>query len=151
MKIFTAINLVFLLNSAYGQKIDYRHIRDSVMALTCGAVDSSTVYGSFRNLMALDTNTIGKNIHQYYEDLGICYWMMSGGKNEKYLYQSIKANQSAIYHKPRSTKALWNLSFAYFQIGDCDNGKRYLTLYNKYTRKKYSDTEMEVSLLARCE
>ena len=149
--------LLFFMNNtkASSQKIDYRDIRDKNMSLTCGpGIDSSDVYGSMRRLEALDTNLIEKNIHMYYEDLGTCYWMAQGKPGADYLQKSVEANQHALYHKPRSTKAMWNIAFSYAKQNDCGKAKHYLSLYEKHTPKKYlnEDHDKEVAqILAGCE
>jgi len=121
------------------------------MVMSCGAVDSGIVNTSIRNLLALDTSGIMKNMHMYYEDLGQCYWKMSGGEDgPHYLQLSINATSKALYHDPKSSKALWNLAFAHTLMGDCDKGRSYIEQYKFATRKKYWDEDQIRLLLERC-
>jgi hypothetical protein len=106
-----------------GQHTDYAKLRPTVMVMSCGAVDSGIVNTSIRNLLALDTSAIMKNMHMYYEDLGQCYWKMSGGEDgPHYLQLSINATSKALYHDPKSSKALWNLAFAHTLNGRLRHG-----------------------------
>ncbi len=148
----TVILLHLFASIGHSQKVDYADIRDSVRTIACGAPDTADVNQSLRNLTSLDTTLIEKNIHMYYEDLGMCYWMFTNGENGQiYIRLAIEANHKALYHKPKSTKALWNLSVAYFIMGDCLNGKLYMEKYKQYAKKKYWDEEQEKGLLERCE
>ncbi len=153
--ILLLISILWMSIELYSQKIDYRDIRDNNMSLTCGPrIDSSDVYGSLRRLEALDTNQIGKNIHMYYEDLGICYWMASSKPGTNYLQKAVDANRKALYHKPKSTRAMWDLAFGYARLNDCTKAKLYLGLYEKHTPKKYlgeSHDKEVAQLLVSCE
>jgi len=138
-----------------GQTIDYRDIRYSVYLIPCGAPDSASVWMSIRNLESLDTSNINKHLNEYYTDLGNCYWLLSNGnKGVEYKKLALKADLGALYHKPKDTKALWNTSFIYFSMGNCDRGKYYMALYKKYTPKRFFNAEsieQEKNLFAECE
>jgi hypothetical protein len=155
MRLFFLIISLFVWTNIFSQKINYRHIRYSVYLLPCGAPDSASVWASIHNLEALDTTKITKHINEYYTDLGICYWLVSGGKKgEKYRKLALKTDSGALYHNPKDTKALWNASIDYFSIGDCEKGKYYMTLYKKYTPKRFVDEQDEIeinNMIAKCE
>ena len=146
------IAISFLLNFLIGftQKVNYLDIRDSIYVGGCGQKDSTEVYNSINRLENLDTNLIRRNIHVYYQDLAICYWLASRGNNEPLLIQSVKANLKAIHHKPKSPKTLWDLAFGYVFLNDCIRGKHYMELYKKQTPKKYWNKEQEDILMAKC-
>ena len=155
LKYYLPIITAFIISqNSIGQKIDYRDIRDKTMSLTCGpGIDSSDVFGSMRRLEALDTNQIGKNIYMYYEDLGICYWMASTKPGTDYLQKAVKANRSALHHKPKSTRAMWDIAFGYAMLNDCTQAKYYLGLYEKHTPKKYLDESHDqqvAQMLKKC-
>ena|GEM_PF-1413805 len=133
MKIVIKIFLLFFSYCVHGQKVDYLDIRDELIVLSCsGPIDSADVFNSIRNLETLDTTAIRKNIHVYYEDLGVKYWLASLGQNRIFLEKSISANQSALYHKPKDAKALWSLAFAYGLLKDCEMARHYFKLYRDY-------------------
>ncbi len=155
LRITILVSCVLLSLALASQKINYRDIRYTVYMLPCGAPDSASVWASIHNLEALDTTKITKHINEYYTDLGTCYWLVSGGKNgEKYRKLALKTDSGALYHNPKDTKALWNASVDYFSIGDCEKGKYYMTLYKKYTPKRFVDKEDETeinNMIAKCE
>lgn len=137
--------------SASSQLADYAKWRPSVMVMNCGVVDTTTLNTSIRNLLALDTNLLTKNMNMYYEDLGLCYWVKSGGNVEsEYLQLSIVTTQKALHHNPTSTKAFWSLAFGYTFAGNCERGKYYMEKYKQFTKKKYWDLEQEQQLFANC-
>jgi hypothetical protein len=136
---------------AVAQQTDYANLRPTVLVTVCGPQDSSIVNTSIRNLLALDTSRINKNMHMYYEDLGQCYWKKSGGEDgQHYIQMSIEATSKALYHQPESSKALWNLAFAYTMNNDCDKGKMYIERYKLATKKKYWDEEQMRLLFEKC-
>src|SRR5687768_16983881 len=130
------------------QGIDYLNLRDSLLVQACGPNDSAVVYNAIRNLEALDTTQITINLHMYYEDLALRYWLLSADK--QYGLMSLEANRKALYHKPESHKALYNLAFQYFHGNDCEKGRYYLMLYKKYVPKKYWDKKQEKIWNAKC-
>lgn len=151
MKILLLGFLTIIALRTSAQSTDYAKLRPTVMVMTCGALDSGIVNTSLRNLLTLDTSRIEKNMHMYYEDLGQCYWLKSGGDDgSHYLQLSIEATSKALYHDPKSSKALWNLAFAHTMSGDCDMGKSYIEKYKLVTKKKYWDEEQIQLLLERC-
>lgn len=140
-----------MILQALAQSKDYAKLRPTVMVMSCGALDSGIVNTSLRNLMGLDTNRIKKNIHMYYEDLGQCYWLKSGGEEGSfYLKLSIATTRKALYHNPKSSKALWNLAFAYTKNGDCDTGKNYIAKYKEVSKKKYWHEDQTNLLFEHC-
>ncbi|HQW01268.1 MAG TPA: hypothetical protein PLV75_08635 [Saprospiraceae bacterium] len=151
MKVILFCILICLTFGIRAQQTDYAKLRPSVLVTACGVQDSSIVNTSIRNLLALDTSGIIKNMHMYYEDLGQCYWMKSGGKDgQHYLQLSIEVTNKALYHQPESSKALWNLAFAHTMMGDCEKGRSYIEKYKLATRKKYWDEDQIRLLLERC-
>lgn len=151
MKILLFSTLLMWPVGLSAQPTDYAKLRPTVLIMACGVQDSSIVNTSIRNLLALDTNGIKKNMHMYYEDLGQCYWKKSGGKDgPHYLQLSIEATSKALYHQPESSKALWNLAFAYTMNGNCDMGKSYIEKYKLVTKKKYVDEEQIKLLFEQC-
>ena len=140
---------VYLLS--HSQQADYMILRPSVMVMTCGPQDTNLVNTSIRNLLALDTTLLRKNMSMYYEDLGLCYWVKSGGNIEsEFLQISIVTTRKALHHNPSSTKAFWSLAFGYTFAGDCERGKYYMEKYKQFTKKKYWDPEQERQLFANC-
>src|SRR5687768_7032545 len=104
--------LVLTIHFCFSQKMNYLDIRDSIKS--CGqATDSLSINETLKRLESLDATLLSKNIHVYYEDIAMCYWVKARGKNEAYLRKGIAANLSALYHWPQSTKAMWNLAFSY--------------------------------------
>lgn len=151
MKILLIGLLTIIALRASAQQTDYAKLRPTVLVTTCEANDSSVVNTSIRNLLVLDTSTIKKNMHMYYEDLGQCYWKKSGGDDgNHYLQLSIEATQKALYHQPESSKALWNLAFAHTMMGDCDKGRSYIEQYKLATKKKYWDEDQIRLLFEKC-
>jgi len=133
------------------QESDYAKIRPSIIALTCGTKDVSMIDTSITQLLALDTNTIEKNLSVYYEDLGQLYWLKAVRlPNDSNLVKSIAFTQKALYHNPKSTKAYWNLACAHIFNGDCEQGQQCLEKYNQYIKPKYRDEEEQKQLLALC-
>ena len=127
------------------------NLRPSVMIMTCGPQDTNLVNTSIRNLLALDTTLLRKNMSMYYEDLGICYWVKSAGKVEnEFLQMSIVTTLKALHHNPSSTKAFWSLAFGYTFAGDCERGKYYMEKYKQFTKKRHWDPEQERQLFANC-
>lgn len=151
MKILLLGFLTIISLRTSSQQTDYAKLRPTVLITTCGAQDSNVVNTSIRNLLALDTSGINKNMHMYYEDLGQCYWKKSGGEDgQHYLQLSIEATSKALYHDPKSSKALWNLAFAYTMNGDCDKGISYIEQYKLVTKKKYVDEDQIKLLFENC-
>ena len=82
-QIWLSVLLLLLTNSCLSQKINYLDIRDSIK--TCGqAIDSLSINETLKRLESLDAHLLSKNIHVYYEDIAICYWVKARGKNEEY-------------------------------------------------------------------
>lgn len=154
-QIISILTLALFFTQTVAQKANYRDIRYSLYLLPCGAPDSFTVWTSIYKLQNYDTTKISKHLNEYYDDLGTCYWLVSGGKDSTlYWNLALAANRASLFHKPDDTKALWNCSITSFRSGDCKNGKYYMALYKKYTPKKYQDAESlktEKNLLAQCE
>ncbi len=146
------LGLPFILcNQASSQKTDYANLRPTVLVQACGTQDSSVVNTSIRNLLALDTSGIKKNMHMYYEDLGQYYWKKSGGEDGQYYLQlSIEASSKALYHDPKSSKALWNLAFAHTMMSNCEKGRIYIQQYKLATKKKYWDEDQMRLLFEKC-
>lgn len=151
MKILLFNTLLIWTVGLSAQQTDYAKLRPTVMVMTCGALDSGIVNTSLRNLLALDTSGIKKNMYMYYEDLGQCYWLKSGGEEGSYyLKLSIATTRKALYHSPESSKALWNLAFAHTMNGDCDMGRSCIEQYKLATKKKYWDEDQIRLLFERC-
>ena len=151
---YLLIQLIFISfsGSSFSQKIDYLDIRDSILIITCGEKNSTTLTESIYNLESLDILRLSKNLHQYYQDLGIRYWLMSGSdKNSLYTDRALDSYQNALLHNPKSTNALYNLSFISLVKHDCDRGKYYLDQYKKHTRKKYLDPQLEKMVMIKCQ
>jgi hypothetical protein len=148
-------SLLFLTSTfIQAQKVDYLKVRDDLVTLTCGgSKDSADVFGSIRRLEAFDTMTIRKNIHVYYEDLAVNYWLASGGRDNVYLRKSIWAYHASLYHIPNNTKSLWNLAFAYGSMKDCEKAKYYFDQYDQYLPQRYRNEENDAQkelVLANC-
>ena len=154
MKIVINIFLFIFSCCVNGQKVDYLDIRDEVVILSCnGPIDSADVFNTIQKLEAVDTTTLRKNIHVYYEDMGVKYWLASSGKNRSYLEKSIRANRAALYHRPKDTKALWNLAFAYAVMQDCEKARYYFKLHKDYLPQRFWNEEnakQEANVLALC-
>lgn len=69
MKILLLGVLTIIALRTTAQQTDYAKLRPTVLITACGVQDSSIVNTSIRNLLALDTSGIKKNMHMYYEDL----------------------------------------------------------------------------------
>ena len=146
---------IFLTSTSIAaQKVDYLKVRDDLVTLTCAdSRDSAEVFATIRRLEEFDTLTIRKNIHVYYEDLAVNYWLVSGGKDNVYLRKSIRADQASLYHKPNNTKSLWNLAFAYGSMKDCEKANYYFDMYDKYLPQRYRNEESDAQkelVLASC-
>ena len=154
MKVVFYALLILTSTFVTAQKVDYLKVRDDLVALNCdGPLDSSDVYSTIRRLEEFDTLTIRKNIHVYYEDLAVKYWLASGGKDNEYLRKSIRAGRASLYHKPKNTKSLWNLAFAYGSVKDCETAKYYFDQYDKYLPQRYRNEENDAQkelVLASC-
>jgi len=75
-------------------------------------------------------------MNDYYTDLGICYWLLTNGENGTFYKEAaIKADRSALFHKPNDSKALYNCSFRYYHKGDCRRGN-IIWIYLKSTLGK---------------
>ncbi len=151
MKILLFNTLLIWTVGLSAQSTDYAKLRSTVLVTVCGPQDSSIVNRSIRNLLALDTSGIKKNMHMYYEDLGQCYWKKTGGEDgQHYLQMSIETTRKALFHDPQSSKALWNLAFAHTMNGDCDMGRSYIEKYKLATKKKYWEEDQIRLLFERC-
>ena len=65
MKVILFCILICLTFGIRAQQTDYAKLRPSVLVTACGVQDSSIVNTSIRNLLALDTSGIIKNMHMY--------------------------------------------------------------------------------------
>ena len=140
-RFFLIASFLLGLFCVQGQQRDYMKLRDKLVTFTCGpAIDSSDVYSTIRRLEALDTTSIKKNMHEYYEDLANAYWLASNG-NTAFLQKAIRANHAALHHKENNTNSYWALGMAYYMAGDCSRMKHYLELYKKYLPKKFQSEE----------
>ncbi len=147
-----AILLLQYWNHALGQKQDYKIIRDSLTTLSCTPVDSLTLYQTIARLEAFDTNTISQHIELYYKDLGWCYYRLQmKTKDPKYFEMAINSFEKALYHKPDYSTVLWDNSFCYYFLGNCEKGKMYMDRYKKATRRKYWNREQIQRISKRCD
>lgn len=146
-----AFLLILSANISSSQTLDYLDIRDSILIQTCGGKDTTTVHNSLSNLESLDVSLLRKNIHQYYQDLGARYWLLSGSReNAGYMDLAIDAYRKAFTHNPKSSTALYSLSFISFVKLDCNQGKYYMGLYKKATPKRYFNPELEKLSQTNC-
>ncbi len=133
--LFSVVLFLSLISSISAQKGDYLKIREQVYVSTCGSITKQDIESSIMNLHAVDTNNM-KNLHMYYEDLGMYHWLLSNS-NPAQIDTVIKYNFSALHHKPNATKAFWNLAFAYKQKDDCQKVIEYINRYKEFTKQKY--------------
>jgi len=150
-KVKLIVFLHFVALALSSQSVDYAKIRPTTMVMVCGTPDTGMVNSSIRNLRALDTSEIHKNMDVYYTDLALCYWLKASFEHEDhYLQLCKKTSLQALSHNPKSTKALWNLSLAYLVSDECAKGKYYMDLYTKYAKQREWDTAEVQKMLDNC-
>jgi hypothetical protein len=147
--------IVLLLTVSFqtlGQKQDYKKIQGSLMTLSCGPIDSLTLFQTKARLVAFDTSTVSKNIQLYHYDLGMCYYVLYARSNNKsYLGKAISSLENAVYHQSSYSAALWNLALCNYFLKDCSNSKYYLERYKKVTRRKHLQND-QIKLISKgCE
>jgi hypothetical protein len=151
LKVLLFFTFLVAVTEMASQSTDYAVIRDDAKKYSCSATDTSGIYNTIRNLQALDTTRITHNMYLYYQDLGICYWLLSGGdKDNPDLSKAITLLHQSLYHNPLSTSGFHTLFFLYNFAGDCAKSKYYMDQYKLNTKKKYWDKEQEKALAARC-
>ncbi len=145
--------ILFFSLQINAQKVDYLKIRDGVLQQTCGVVDSSIIMARMERLEALDTNMIGKNLKQYFLDLGLTYWLFANGsKGTEYLEKTILVNRKALQLDPKNETALWNLALAYAMSKDCNQAASYFKLHQHYApaRIRMEIKEEQEAVLKNC-
>jgi len=142
MKFVPLKYLLLLLISILGkqkivaQNIDYKKIHDSLPNITF--CDSLTLQKIKIKLLNLDTNTIKKNIHIYYQDLGQSfYYLFKKTKDSSIIRLAIESFDKSLYHKPNNSRVLLDISMCYFLLSQCKLGNNYLDKYKKMTPIKY--------------
>ncbi len=136
--LLSILTLIICSDILFGQDLDYKRIRQSLATNTCGKVDSADVYKTRIKLETLDTTKITKDIDYYYRDLAWCYYRTyMRHEDTTYLKLDIDNYLKSLYHKPNDPDAFWSLSFAYYRLGDCTKGKKYLDLYKTNTDQKF--------------
>ena len=132
--------ILILILSDYksaAQKFDYLVLQDSLTSLTCGKQDADNVNRTILKLEAFDTNVLGKNIQHYYYDLGMAYYTQYAFlKDTGFLRKSINVFEKALFHKPKFSGALWNLSLDYALLNNCPKSLYYLNRHKKATSKR---------------
>ena len=151
MKVLIFFTFLMAVAEILAQSTDYAVIREDVKKYGCSNHDTSMIYNTIRNLQALDTTKITNNMHLYYQDFGMCYWLLSAGdKGNPNLSKAITCMHQSLYHEPQSTTGFTNLSFFYSVAGDCPKSRYYMDQYKLNTKKKYWDKKQEKDLAARC-
>lgn len=152
-KILPVLFFFFLNTQIFGQTLDYKSIRDSLTKLSCGKMDSSTVFNTKIKLETFDTALISSNIAMYYHDLGWCYYRIYGyTKDTSFIAMMSASYDKALSHNPNYGSVLWDKSFIhYFFYNDCQKGKYYMDRYKKVTRKKYWNHEQMKLFAENCE
>ena len=145
------ITLTFCSTIVVGQNLDYKEVRKQLTTLSCGKVDSIDLYHTKIKLETFDTTKIGKNLDVYYRDLAWCYYrIFIRHYDTTYLKLDIINYLKSLYHKPNNTQALWGILFAYYKLGDCINGKKYLDLFLQYKDEKEDKKSQIESLTNNC-
>lgn len=154
MKILIVLCILYcgIGNTLLGQEVDYRTMRKQLSTLSCGKVDSVSVYETKLKLESMDTTKIVKDLDYYYRDLAWCFYRnFMLHYDTTYLKLDILNYTKSLYHKPQNTQALWGVLFGYYKLGDCLNGKKYLDLYLKYADAKEVNNEQIARLRKNCE
>ena len=150
MKYFLTGLLLILVLIIRAQSTDYADYRTELKSFSCSAHDSAVVYGSYNQLIKFDTSGITKNLHLYYEDLAMAYYLMQGDQCGNCMEKCIDQHHKALYHEPDNGEILYELGFTYILTGQCEKGRYYLGLAKAHTKKKHWDAGQEKQILARC-
>jgi hypothetical protein len=148
-----SLTLITIILSVSGQnKIDYMTIRDSIRPPLCGPRDSLGTTEVYERLLTLDTNTIGKNLYQYYDDRQeMEYLLCAHWHDTTMMRKSAESAEKGLYHHPSSASCLWSAAFAYGWLGECEKMEYYLGLYVERVKKRYRTSDVQVERLrAHC-
>lgn len=132
------LNCLFILSNTKAQNEtgadDYKVYRQSQLKLSCTPQDSATISTKLIQLQLLDTTQFTKNMDDYYQDLGWAYYRSFPlYKDSIFLQKSIS---SYLKQKELSSNDLWNISFTYFLLNECERGAEFLERYRQVTPSK---------------
>jgi hypothetical protein len=152
MKIIIKILIVlFFFQNSLAQKINYLEIRDSLKGTSCANYDSSSIFQERERLQLFDTNRIDSNIYLYYSDIGMNYYKSYlVFKDSLNLELAIKNFKKSLFHRPENSIVLWNLSFSYFFLSNCELSQKSIKRYKKTTPRKYWDKKQMKYLRKIC-
>ncbi len=139
------LSFLFSLNTAKAQNEtgtdDYKVYRQSQLKLSCTPQDSATISIKLIQLQLLDITQFTKNMDDYYQDLGWAYYRSSPlYKDSIFLQKSIS---SYLKQKELGSNDLWNISFTYYLLNECDKGAEYLERYRRVTPSKIKRNNKE--------
>lgn len=151
-KLLTLAFTSALLSAAGQKKIDYMKIRDDIRPPLCGPRDSLSTTEVYARLLALDTNTIGKNLYQYYDDRQEMEYLLCAHQHDTAMMRkSAESAEKGLYHMPSSASCLWSAAFAYGWLGECEKMEHHLGLYVERVKKRYRTSDVQVERLrAHC-
>jgi len=130
---------IFGKQKAVGQNIDYKKIHDSLPNITF--CDSITLQKIKTKLLNLDTTSIQKSIHIYYQDLGQSfYYLFRQTKDSSTIRLAIESFYRSLYHKPNNAKVLIDIAMCHFLLSECKQGNYCLDRYKKITPIKNWET-----------
>ena len=125
------LSVLFTVN-IIAQKVDYLQMRDTLAIKGCGTAPLDQVIAAKEKLLRVYTSEISENLYQYYRDIANCYYRIWGNKmREEDAKEAIYYNQLVFQNNPNFYAAYWDILLIYYMIGDCEQGDKYLKLFQQ--------------------
>jgi len=124
-KELTFFIFIFFYLNTFSQNIDYKDIRKGFEP-SCNSIDRLAARQNNLKLVNIDTTKIKENIDLYYSDLGWSYAkLVRTKKDTTEIKSTIKSYKKSDFDKPNDSNTLWQHTYFYDLLDDCENGEFY--------------------------